>query len=82
LAAGTAISNSEGNQSFRLLRRLLRDIPTGPNIVTGQDVEVVRPDDGIFVPVVFQGMGGVGNSLESMLVRGIRGYRTEDYNDF
>jgi hypothetical protein len=43
---------------------------------------VVRPDDGLFLQIVFKGMGGVGNSLESMLVRGIRGYRTEDYNGF
>jgi LPS-assembly protein len=65
---------------IRLVARRFLSIPTGPNIVTGQEVEVVRPDDGLFLQIVFKGMGGVGSSLESMLARGIRGYRTEDYN--
>jgi len=67
---------------IRLIGRRLLNIPTGPNLVTGENQEVVRPEDGVFLQIVFKGMGGVGNSLESMLVRGIRGYRTEDYDRF
>jgi LPS-assembly protein len=66
---------------LRLVGRRFLNVPTGPNIVTGQDVEVIRPDNGVFLQIVFKGMGGVGNGLESLLVRGIRGYTTEDYND-
>jgi lipopolysaccharide assembly outer membrane protein LptD (OstA) len=66
---------------LRLLGRRFLNIPTGPNLVTGQDQEVIRPEDGIFLQIVFKGMGGVGNGLESMVARGIRGYRTENYDD-
>ncbi len=67
---------------IRLVARRFLNTATGPNLVTGQDDGVVRPEDGIFFQIVFKGMGGVGNSLESMLVRGIRGYTTEDYSEF
>jgi LPS-assembly protein len=67
---------------IRLVGRRFLNIPTGPNLVTGEDQDVVRPEDGIFLQIVFKGMGGVGNSLESMLVRGIRGYTSENYDNF
>jgi LPS-assembly protein len=67
---------------IRLVGRRFLNIPTGPNLVTGEDRDVVRPEDGIFLQIVFKGMGGVGNTLESMLVRGIRGYTTENYDNF
>ncbi len=67
---------------IRLIARRYLNIPAGPNIVTGEDVEVVRPDQGVFLQIVFKGMGGVGNGIESMLARGVRGYRTEDDNGF
>ncbi|MBX3705041.1 MAG: LPS-assembly protein LptD [Pseudomonadales bacterium] len=67
---------------IRLLARRFLNIPTGANIVTGQEFELVQPDNGIFLQIVFKGMGGFGNSLESMLSRGIRGYRTENYHEF
>jgi hypothetical protein len=66
----------------RLVARRFLNIPAGPNIVTGEEVDVVRADQGVFLQIVFKGMGGVGNSIESMLARGIRGYRTEEEDGF
>jgi len=43
-------------------------------------VEDVEADDGLFLQVVFKGLAGIGGKVESVLEKGIRGYRTEDYN--
>ena len=66
----------------RLVARRFLNIPAGPNIVTGEEVDVVRADQGVFLQIVFKGMGGVGNGIESMPARGIRGYRTEEEDGF
>ena len=43
-------------------------------------VEDVEADDGLFLQIVFKGLAGIGGKVESVLEKGIRGYRTEDYN--
>ena len=42
----------------------------------------VEGDDGIFVQIVFKGLAGVGTKVESVLERGIRGYRSPTQRDF
>jgi LPS-assembly protein len=60
----------------RLFARRFIDSPSGSTI---EDVEA---DDGLFLQVVFKGLAGIGDKVESVLEKGIRGYRTEDYNEF
>jgi LPS-assembly protein len=67
---------------IRLVGRRFLNIPTGANLVTGQELELVEPDDGVFFQIVFKGMGSFGDSLESLMARGIRGYKTESNNEF
>ena len=43
--------------------------------INGAVAEGARSDEGIFVQLVFKGLAGFGSGLESMLERGIRGYR-------
>ena len=38
--------------------------------------EDVRADEGIFLQIVFKGLAGFGTKVESVLERGIRGYRS------
>ncbi|MEM1231500.1 MAG: LPS-assembly protein LptD [Pseudomonadota bacterium] len=38
--------------------------------------EQVDPDEGVFVQIVFKGLAGFGNRLESILTQGIRNYRS------
>jgi LPS-assembly protein len=64
---------------IRLVGRRYLNIPTGANRLTGQELELVRPDDGFFLQIVFKGMAGFGNRMEALLTRGIRGYQTENY---
>ena len=40
--------------------------------------EELDGDDGIFLQIVFKGLAGFGNKVESVLERGIRGYRPPD----
>jgi LPS-assembly protein len=56
---------------IRLMARRYLDSPTG------RDLDLVEADRGVFVQVVFKGLAGVGGKVESMLQRGIRGYRSE-----
>jgi LPS-assembly protein len=67
---------------MRVIARRFLIIPTGANIVTGQELDFADTDNGVFLQIVFKGMGGFGNSIESLLQRGIRGYGTENFNDF
>ena len=60
----------------RLFARRFIDSPSGSTI---EDVEA---DDGLFLQIVFKGLAGIGDKVESVLQKGIRGYRTEDYNEF
>ncbi len=55
----------------RLMARRFLDSPTG------RDFADVEADDGIFLQFVFKGLAGFGAKVESVLSRGIRGYRTE-----
>jgi LPS-assembly protein len=61
---------------IRLMGRRFVDSPTG------RDLDTIDADDGIFVQIVFKGLAGFGTRVESVLERGIRGYRTETFNDF
>ncbi len=60
----------------RLFARRFIDSPSGSTI---EDVEA---DDGLFLQIVFKGLAGIGDKVESVLQKGIRGYRTEDYDAF
>lgn len=42
----------------------------------------VEADDGIFLQIVFKGLAGFGTKVESVLERGIRGYRSPTQSDF
>ncbi len=55
----------------RLMARRFLDSPTG------RDFADVEADEGIFLQFVFKGLAGFGGKVESVLSRGIRGYRTE-----
>jgi LPS-assembly protein len=56
---------------IRLMARRFLDSPTG------RDLDLVEAETGVFVQAVFKGLAGVGGKVESMLQRGIRGYRSE-----
>lgn len=56
---------------IRVMARRFLDSPTG------RDLDLVEADNGVFLQVVFKGLAGVGGKVESMLQRGIRGYRSE-----
>lgn len=58
---------------LRLLARRFVDSPSAALIDT------VEGDNGIFVQVVFKGLAGFGNRVESVLTGGIRGYSTPAY---
>lgn len=60
----------------RLMARRFIDSPTGQNLAS------VEADDGIFLQIVFKGLAGFGTKVESVLERGIRGYRTPEARDF
>ena len=44
-------------------------------------VEEAIDDEGVVVQVVFRGLAGFGDKVDSLLRRGIRGYRPEDQDD-
>jgi LPS-assembly protein len=58
---------------IRLMGRRFVDSPTG------RDLDTIEADDGIFLQIVFKGLAGFGTKVESVLERGIRGYRTENF---
>lgn len=60
----------------RLMARRFLDSPSG------RDLEQAEADEGIFVQIVFKGLAGLGDKVESVLRRGIRGYRTEEMNGY
>lgn len=61
---------------LRLMGRRFLDSPAG------RDLDAVDADDGIFLQIVFKGLAGFGTKVESVLERGIRGYRTETFDAF
>jgi len=58
---------------LRLMGRRFIDNPAN-RIVTD-----VKADTGIFLQVVFKGLAGFGNKIDSVMEKGIRGYRVETY---
>jgi LPS-assembly protein len=61
---------------IRLMARRFLDSPTAQNF------DEIEPDDGIFLQIVFKGLAGFGTKVESVLERGILGYRTPEQRDF
>lgn len=59
---------------LRLMARRFLDSPSG------RSLDTVEADEGIFLQIVFKGLAGFGNKMESVLENGIRGYRTEATN--
>ncbi|MDA1073751.1 MAG: LPS assembly protein LptD [Proteobacteria bacterium] len=55
----------------RLIARTFLDAPAG------RDFEDIEADNGIFLQIFFRGLSSFGGSAESVLQRGIKGYRTE-----
>ena len=60
----------------RLLARRFLDAPTF------QSLQDVQADEGIFLQIVFKGLAGFGTKVESVLERGIRGYRSPQANSY
>ena len=56
----------------RLMARHFLDSPTG------RDFDDVESDDGVFLQIVFKGLAGFGTKVESILERGVRGYRSPE----
>ena len=49
---------------------------------TAQQIATVDADDGIFLQIVFKGLAGFGTKVESVLERGIRGYRSPEPSSY
>lgn len=60
----------------RLVARHFLDSPSAANF------ENIDSDDGVFLQVVFKGLAGFGTRVESVLERGIRGYRSPEQRDY
>ena len=60
----------------RLMARRFLDSPTARNF------EEIEADEGIFLQIVFKGLAGFGNKVESVLERGIRGYYAPGRRDY
>ena len=45
-------------------------------------IEEVEPDKGVFFQFVFKGLAGFGTKIDTLMQRGIRGYRPDDSNLF
>ena len=59
----------------RLLARRFLDSRT-------HDFAKVEGDEGIFVQIVFKGLAGFGTKVESVLERGVRGYRSPSQQEY
>ena len=60
----------------RLMARRFLDSPTARNF------EFIEADDGIFLQIIFKGLAGFGTKVESVLERGVRGYRAPNAQDY
>ena len=60
----------------RLIARRFLDAPTVEQLAT------IEADEGIFLQIVFKGLAGFGTKVESVLERGIHGYRSPQSNSF
>ncbi|MGI9328925.1 MAG: LPS-assembly protein LptD [Pseudomonadales bacterium] len=78
LASGRTIERFGGLEyndccwQIRLLARRFIDSPSAALI------DEVEADEGVFVQIVFKGLAGFGNKLESVLTRGVKGYRSPE----
>ena len=45
-------------------------------------IDQVEPDKGVFFQFVFKGLAGFGTKIDTLMQRGIRGYRPDDSNFF
>jgi len=45
-------------------------------------IDEVEPDKGVFFQFVFKGLAGFGSKIDTLMQRGIRGYRPDDSNQF
>ncbi len=59
---------------IRLMARRFLNSPSGSNL------DSVQAEKGILLQIVFRGLAGFGDKMESVLQHGIRGYRTETTN--
>ena len=71
MTAGETDAESSANGLLVNIARRFLDSPSGRNL------EEVDADEGIFLQIVFKGLAGFGDKVESVLESGIRGYRTE-----
>ncbi|MFW6092737.1 MAG: LPS-assembly protein LptD [Pseudomonadota bacterium] len=62
---------------IRLMARRFLDSPSGRVV----DPDTVDADEGIFVQIMFKGLAGFGGKIDSVMERGIRGYRRESTVD-
>jgi LPS-assembly protein len=60
----------------RLIARRFLDARSSTNFAA------VEADEGVFLQIVFKGLAGFGTKVESVLERGIRGYRAPQARDF
>ncbi|MFK7915116.1 MAG: LPS-assembly protein LptD [Pseudomonadales bacterium] len=80
LASGRTIERFGGLEyndccwQIRLLARRFVDSPSA------QEFDDIDADEGVFVQIVFKGLAGFGNKLESVLTRGVRGYQSTEVN--
>ncbi|MEZ5560724.1 MAG: LPS assembly protein LptD [Pseudomonadales bacterium] len=52
------------------------------NSPSAAQIDTTESDEGVFLQIVFKGLSGIGDKVESVLTEGIKGYRTEDYDGF
>ncbi len=67
----------EYNDCCWQIRLMVRHFLNSP---TGRNLDTVESDEGVLLQIVFKGLAGFGDQMESVLQRGIRGYRTETMN--
>lgn len=60
----------------RLMARRFLDSPSARNLAEAE------ADDGVFLQIVFKGLAGFGTKVESVLERGVRGYRSPEMRDY
>ena len=63
----------EYNDCCWQLRLIARRYLDNPSTRSFEDIDV---DEGVFLQVVFKGLAGFGNRIESVMERGIHGYRS------
>ena len=67
------VGGIEYNDCCWQLRLIARRYLDNPSTRSFEDIDV---DEGVFLQVVFKGLAGFGNRIESVMERGIHGYRS------